>query len=182
MEKLKAILDKLIRGFTNHGSDLNLTLTELPGSTIISIATNADDYAKVVGTAGVTFKALEQIAALIGRRIEGAKVRLVLPKARVGTEKPLTPFVPDPAWNQTEEVEELLNEVLVAIGAGEIELGHADSDDTTVFGAQIAPEEPLPIPVVDISESLGKLFHAIGKARGRNIFVDVSLTEVEAVS
>jgi predicted RNA-binding protein YlqC (UPF0109 family) len=169
--KTTDLLKQLIEGFTIHHDDLSVTATD----SVITIRTHAADYAKCIGSKGATFKALEMIAGLASVR-DGKRARIVLPAPTVGEEVAGPPFVPNHDWTRShsEEIDNLLYETLDAIldSDSEMSVDHADTDGTTTLLATVR-DVGQTIPLEALEAALLTIFTAIGKANGRNVFVDI---------
>ena len=169
--KTQDLIKTLIAAFCAHPKDCQVTEQETPGSSLLVIEVHPADYAKVIGGRGATFRALETLAALAGMR-DRKKTRLILPRPANGGEYGSLPFVPDQNWSRSPWLVDLLQKTMdLTIGPGAT-VGASNMEDTTILGALIEPQE-LPIDIEEIDDAVGKIFHAIGKANGRNVFVDV---------
>lgn len=158
----------LLRELVGH-RDLLRVEEKTAGSTVtLILRVHAADYPKVIGHGGGNIKGLKALLTAIGRR-ESRKYFVVLPEPTFGKEEPLTPFRADPAWDRTEEIGDLLRDVLGRLSdAHEVEV--SDVDDTTIYSVEVRGIDG---SATELDGHMSKLFQAVGKANGRNIFLSL---------
>jgi predicted RNA-binding protein YlqC (UPF0109 family) len=170
--KTTDLIQELIEGFTTHRDDLSVTATD----SVITIYTHAADYPKCIGKGGGMIAALQMIAGLAEAR-KGRRARIVLPPPIIGKETKGPPFAPNHDWTDSHstEIDNLLHEVLDAIldPSTDMSVGHADVGTTTTLLATVR-DVGQTIPLEALEAALLTIFTAIGKANGRNVFVDIT--------
>lgn len=140
---------------------------------------HATDQGLMIGTAGNNIRALQKILEYVGRRA-GMKIRLKILEAYTGTKQVQNrpPF--DPEWEAQDKHQpfaELLTDISAAIYGVPLEVmsGHKliKEEPSTEFTLDVR-EMPL-----DLKDALNTIFHAIGRAHGRNIVVKTRSEETD---
>jgi len=171
MELAESSFRKLVEPFIKHTDNLEVNVFQERGTIIVEPRAHYADSGKIIGKAKSNFMAVQTILALIGYR-NGVNIRLnnLLP-SKVGGQEFLTPFDPQEDWPAQETMSDL-NEVLGLFLAHPFTLKVSENDEWTTYTLTISKKEKLPISAAQIARELSKIFHAIGKARGRLIKVE----------
>lgn len=183
-QKVLEITRELLLAYTRWGDDLmvDATRSSLTGTINISIQAHRDDHPKLVGTAGQHILALKLILGFMGQKL-GAPIRVTLLDPYKGDKHPLTPFKPDPDFD-AEPIQKLLAKILDMTFTVPPIIEMTESDTTTTFEIASRSESTKVLNQgndgpSDLVQSLHYLFHAIGKARGRLIYIDAVKLKAE---
>lgn len=176
------LLTAIAKGIAvEHFDKFQIGITEFQSSTTINVQPHDDDYGKVCGTGGVMIRALQLMFRILGNR-HGIKMRLILgkPFPSTGGIVPKPNFIEAENWNN-EPLRLLALAICRAIFVKPVTVCAADAGDTTTI--EIVPMfgDPMLVAVSEIESALTPIFHAIGKAQGRNeIYCDVVGTNANA--
>jgi len=170
---LAALFTALTQPLTKNHSDLIFTVEHLGKSSFVNVRqVHADDYGQLVGTAGVTINAFKTLIAALGVRYERRGV-YTLNKNLVGIEGERAKFRANPDFD-SEPLRALLGAVLTLYFSTSNVIAE-NKGDATVLSAKVSKTEPMCAYQYEISDALGTIFRAIGKAQGRNeVFVELN--------
>ena len=167
MTEIKELLLDIAKGITRFHEHLFLNVVETPRTVNLSFAAHADDISKLIGGHGKTVGALR----LILRRCFKDKDRLArlnVAEATVGEKLPQDPFKANPEYDTAYEIE-LLQDAMEMI-TGEkpaVEEIKTDAESSTlVVRHPMAPDK-------ELETALSVLWHAVGKAGGRKLYVEL---------
>lgn len=141
---------------------------------VVKTRAHSDDHGKIIGANQTMFKALYVLTGLIGLN-NGCMVQLErLQTPVVGSREFATPFRPAATWDNA-EVFGIFSDTLKLILREPYEARFADveddANDKTNFFLRISGKEVLPLMPSEFIRTLSIVFHAIGKAKGRYIYV-----------
>lgn len=173
VEQLTALLRALLAAYTRWHRDMKINGAKLTSGVQISVQAHRDDHPRLVGSRGTHIMAIQTLFAFIGRRA-GRVVRVTLLEPATGEKLPLEPYVENPKW-KPEPMRKLLGAVASAVfGEGEVTLTVNAVGEMTVF--EIAPKQAISQLMRDaeIEKAFHLIFHAIGKAQGRIVHVQLA--------
>lgn len=175
MEIAEAAFRKMVIPFIKHPENLEVNSFQERGTVIVEARAHYADTGKIIGKAKGNFTAVSTILALVGYR-NGVNIRLnnLLP-SKVGGQEFLTPFDPQEDWPEqqtTAELEEILKMFLAQTFTLTIGTEMVHDEEWTVYTIGVSKNEKLPISPAQIAREISKIFHAIGKERGRRIRVE----------
>lgn len=168
-------LAELLIGFP---ADLEVDCSEMSHSYNLVARVHADDHGKILGSRGVTFNAFKVLLSAYSVRHKSDKtIHLTQLAPTRGSRQVLTPFKQDGNWER-EQRSEKLRVVLQSVcddvfaSAVRVEANEQLGGNSTTFFVQpcgtctLTEQE-----VFALIEALEQIFHAIGKAKGRIVFV-----------
>jgi predicted RNA-binding protein YlqC (UPF0109 family) len=127
------------------------------------------DVSRMVGTRGIMCNSLSLLLDQVGRRA-GIMVRLRVLDSGLFKPHIQKEFTPDKRWRQG-EIEGVMKELCRYLFQFNVEIRFLHLPDKTKVELELDPQEPTGFEFV-LKTGLSKVFHAIGKANGRLIYVD----------
>ena len=184
-ELAESAFRKMVEPFIKHPENLEVNCFQERSTIIVEARAHYADTGKIIGKGKANFTAVSTILALIGFR-NGVNIRLnnLLP-SKVGGQEFLTPFDNQDDWPEqqtTADLEEILKMFLAQTFTLIIGTEKVHDEEWTVYTIGISEKEKLPISSAQIARELSKIFHAIGKERGRRIKVEASKTYEKAIA
>jgi predicted RNA-binding protein YlqC (UPF0109 family) len=172
LNTVEALVIDLVKAFVFKPEQVRLTSSgsETAGSvTILTLDVDAEDYGAVVGKSGANIQALRVIAQLLGAK-ERREYRLLMPERERRAEGyfPM-PFVPSPDWTPNPAVA-LLRRVLDRVLSKPYNIAVIESGPQTHM--EIVADGSERKWVAQLQPYLHKIFHAIGKSKGHELYVD----------
>ena len=139
---------------------------------VIEPRANYADHGKLIGKDKANFNAIGMILFLIGERM-GRRIRLNNPLPAIrGEQEFLTPYERARKW-KSDEAREILDGITARFTKDKFEIRTREDEDEgrTFFHVVFSSSENLNVAVGQVGYSLSKIMHAIGRARGRLIYV-----------
>jgi predicted RNA-binding protein YlqC (UPF0109 family) len=146
-----------------------LSEREFQGTTILVCNVKRQFYGRIIGGGGKVIQAFQIILGLAGRKAGKSHALQVLELDKEGKAERL-PFVPDLNWDGA-WLEKLACEVACGIFKGKSYVELDDLPDGT-SALRFFTVDKVPLPAAKVSEALGIIFRAIGKANGREVAVE----------
>lgn len=169
---LKLSFRTIVTPMTRHPENLEVNCFSVDGKVAVEARFHFADHGNILGKKRVNFEAVESIMVLIGNRL-GVPVKLNnLLTPNVGGEEPFAPtkYVKD--WPMQKTMDELAKVLEMFLQRPfDIQPVHDEAESKTEFRILISKKENPPISVGQAAFSLSKIFHAIGKSRGRFVSV-----------
>lgn len=166
------LLMDAVKGFTRFHSDLVIESHETHSGLFVSIQTHADDMPKLIGSSGCMIAALRCICDAIGQ-VRGKSIVLDVSEPKKGSKLPQDGYRYDENYNPGLVVP-LLERFSEAIWCDSVEIKMVNiGREVTAF--IIDSEVPRDR---NLSNALSTVVHAIGKAHGRKLYVEVDGTAV----
>lgn len=164
---------KIVEPFIKYPKDLGVWAFSENGITIIQTQPHYADCGRITGKDKANLKAVSNIIYLIGQKNrEHFRLNDPLP-AKVGSSEQLNPFKADAKWNSSATIS-LLKEICGMFLSNHFEIEERAESEKTYLHITVSSGENLAFSVGQIAFSLSKIFHAIGKSRGRLIFITAS--------
>lgn len=129
-----------------------------------------DDVAKVVGSRGNMFHSIRAIMQQFAARL-GVKVHYSVESERRPPAGKVDEFQPDEKWPKR-ELEQYLHWLLAQLFDHPARVEWYDVRGRSQIGITLDATEPVRVPDVELRDSIGRLMHAVGRAKGRLIFVE----------
>jgi predicted RNA-binding protein YlqC (UPF0109 family) len=176
-DEVVKLLRELVLAYTRHGEHLVTEAHKLTTSISITMQAHRDDHPKIVGAGGKHIWALKTVFDFIGRG-QGIRIRVTLIEPEVGEKMPMAPFQANPRWKSDRAVS-LLTKILGMVTHQPCRVEAQDAGAETTLEVLPPPNErdkllrPHESEKNEFGTALDDLFHAIGKAEGRNLSIDV---------
>lgn len=169
---LQTLFSELTLPLMKYPEDLVFTIDHLGQYTIVNVRqVHADDYGQIVGTAGNTIRAVKVLVTSLAQK-HGRNSNYMVARNLIGEEGERAKFKADPDFD-AEPLRALLGRVLVLFFSA-VTVSAVSKFDATVLNARVSSAEPMLDCAHEISDALGTIFRAIGKAQGRNeVFVEL---------
>lgn len=170
-------LHSVVSGLIKQPEKLVITATPAGSLLIANIKVDDRDFGKVLGAQVANLNALRVMVALIGEK-HGQNIRLTLedPAQRIPNRDP---FVPATNWDKR-VVEDIACDVAGAIFKLPHTISTTDVNNNTVIDIEVSPREQITGGLDLLKTALETIFKAIGKAKGRTIFLNVARAAVPA--
>lgn len=173
MSEPKRIFTALADALFGEPKGFNLREREFQGTTILVVDVKRAFYGRIIGSGGRVIQAFQIVLGLAGRKAGKAHALQVIEIDK--TDKPeRLPFVPNLNW-QSEWIELLAGNVAGAMFNVSIFRAVDTDDGKTIL--EIETADKLPLPQAKIAEALSTIFHAIGKAHGREVNVSFKVSK-----
>jgi predicted RNA-binding protein YlqC (UPF0109 family) len=168
------VITVLTQPLLRFPKDCKIEGREYSDCILVSVRSKGVDYGQLVGKGGETVKALQEILATIGERSrQTVKLSVAVPALSDRNELPI--FKPSEKWSM--EPVRAIAEVIGNALLGECGVTVEDfNDNTIVTFASKDDEREWDWP----GDELNHVFHAIGKAMGRNEII-VQLNQEETM-
>lgn len=156
-----------------QAKEIKWELVEFRTSTMITVEAHPNDHGKLIGTHGVMINALQPLFAMIGFK-HGIRMRFSVntPMRQASGDK--APFMADPNWN-FRKIEPAVQKVFEAVLSKPFEVSAADVGDKTIFEIVPSADDPAIQNAPALERAIAPIFHAIGKAQGRNeVIIDLA--------
>ncbi len=179
---LSDVVAELLRALSSEKDEIQVREAESTRAIIFSIKTSHRDYPRVIGTGAKNFKALDLLVKLMAAREDlEARLSVLPPKDKTRPEQEI--FEPNPAWGK-EQIKPLLQMVCERIfdSAGVMDIKVIDdatlsveikvnADDLRLYVIDCGVH--VPVGVSQVEAAMKAIFFAIGKAGGKNVFLDI---------
>lgn len=173
MTEPKRIFIALADALFGEPKGFKLREREFQGTTILICDVKQQFYGRIIGSGGRVIQAFQIVLGLAGRKAGKAHALQVLELDKEGRPERL-PFVPNLNW-QSEWLELLAGEVTDAMfNASTV---HAQDTDDGKTVLEIETRDKLPLPEARVAGALSTIFHAIGKAHGREVNVSFKVSK-----
>lgn len=171
-DEMLSLLSELVNGFTKHHKELKITGTALNRSISFNIIGHADDHPKLVGTRGLHIWSLQTIFRHIGDK-QQVPLRITLLEPEVGERKEKPPYVPNPKW-KPDNLVRLITNVNELVFDKPVKIDVTNEGAATTFELFPTPDCDRDVALLagEILTAFKYIFHAIGKAEGRTIYID----------
>ena len=169
----KRIFTALADALFGEPNGFKLREREFQRTTILVCEPKRQFYGRIIGSGGRVIQAFQIVLGLAGRKAGKAHALQVLELDKEGKAERL-PFVPNLNWN-CEWIEVLAASVAKAMFHLSMVQAHDEDNGTTTL--EIVTEEKLPLPEARVAEALSTIFHAIGKAHGREVNVSFKVSK-----
>ncbi len=163
------VLVAVIKGFTRFHADIAIEPWRTPQRLICSVRAHADDVPKIIGTGGVTVRALGVVGS---RMIGGTPVVLSVMTPTVGRRMSPEPFRFNKDYNADADFN-LLTQVARMIFVGQC-TGNVTRINSEVLLMTLQVPAALNVPDSELDEALNLIWTAIGKANGYTLSVEVN--------
>lgn len=131
---------------------------------------NEEDKGQLIGIKQGNYKAIQTLFALVGSK-NGVVFKLLQLAPSVKGNRALPhPFKPSHGWH-LDEAEALLEELMNLILERDFQIERETKRDETNFFVTIDRNEGFTTEIADVVYSLSKVMHAVGRMRGRLIYV-----------
>lgn len=170
-QTVEDLAKKIIGLLIGFPRDLVICHNETDQTVALAVQSHADDVGKIYGFQRANHGALQSILTMCSLKI-GKRTKLLIEEPTVGQRYPKREFILREDW-PAKEITDLLNETCAAVFALPFNIETNSAGNSTAFEIQIDRGERLPVKREDLALALATIFHAIGKAQGRQIFVDI---------
>jgi len=170
----RKVLVSLTDALFGESGAISISEKEFQGTTILVCKLKKQEfYGRIVGSQGRVIQAFQVVLGLCGRKY-GKPYALQVLEMQKPTKAERLPFVPNLNWNR-KWLESLAADVAAAMFQS-ITVFAWDTDDgqTTL---EIGTFDKLPLPESKVAEALSTIFHAIGKANGREVNVSFNVSK-----
>ncbi len=161
----------LARGFVSHGAALVVTAEAADRQVLVRARPHPEDVGKMLGTAAKMFNAMAALVRLAGTKAGFVDISYILDEDGLHRRGREPGFVARSDW-QRDAVEAML----VGAGRNMFYLPHKlvleDHGYKSNAYFLLSPEEPRRFVDDMLRSHLSTVFHAIGNANGRRLFVD----------
>lgn len=162
--------EKIVLPMVKHEKALESFPKFKNGVLTLEARCHEEDKGQLIGAKQGNFKAIQTLFSLAGAK-NGCRFELppLLPSV-VGQRALPKPFQSSNQW-PLEEAEALLEEIMSLVLEMEFEIVRENHYDLTYFHVSIDRNEKFTTEISDVVFALSKIIHAIGRMRGRLIFV-----------
>ncbi len=186
------VITVLTHPLLRYPEDLKVEGREYPDCILISVRSRGVDYGQLVGRGGETVRALQEILGAIGERT-GHTVKLSVAVPKIGDRNDLPAFKPAEKWSNAavKEIAGIVGYALFGACVTQVEdfndntivtfalNGRYESNESGLTGWTVDSEQNVKQMRLNWpGEELNHVFHAIGKAMGRNEII-VQLNQEE---
>lgn len=167
------LLREIIFAFTRHHSDLHIEL-EQPGTIVMQ--SNRDDHPRIAGAMGRNIEAVRSIFRFIAAKRK-EKLVILLAEPERGRREEIQPYSVDKNW-KPDPVVKLITKILEQILRAPFKLETSSSESKATTLLEISPAKEDERIVEALQPALHTIFHAIGRAQGRALYVEMNRNEV----
>ena len=169
---IEGLLRAMVEGFTRFHDDLHICSTATPRTLFISVTAHTDDTGKLIGSGGGMVKALGRVLEALGDA-QQTRVNLTVNEPKNGQRQVQDPFQHNLDYDVAAE-SDLLLRVGRAIFHDAVEVTTVSTGPETTVLILLVDGERL-TQDVELERALSTIFNAIGKSKGRILFVEMDL-------
>ena len=165
MIEIRDTLLDIAGGIIRFDENLSLDIVETPNTVNLSFKAHAGDTPKLIGGNG---KTVDAFRVILRRLFKYRQVKLNVAEPTVGTKLTQDPFKFDPSYALDHDIGLIQDVVQMITGkCPAVEEIKTDAESSTlVVRHSIAPDK-------ELETALSTLWHAIGKANGRKLYVEL---------